>query len=371
MSGIWNLVMMFIAVPCVMIQKIGVTGSDWRMILLFAEEWSAEEVANNPMLYALQCLLGENESQIFLNSIVKDKRAYLHDFLGLCWNDGWPVHAPALDTSFLKASSGSILHSPVAISAPLVCEDTLSHVHKIGDDNLPISIDLPDLCLQSASVGPPSNPSQSPDKGRLSSSWSTIVLQDGSYKQMCDALTSDDVSSDHPVLAVATPCVGEHDAGSFPRPLAVLEDAPIEVIVAETFSKSQPLSVTIRESPKLLVSLHLLESKTASFVKDPLHIEGHHIPSCAGEVLEVVPSDFPSEAVAEDAPTIDSTPSPHAVQHDSAPDDDSLGACHFVELMLLPAAIREPLPDGLMKNFSLGRQLMGGSGDAANLLQRL
>ncbi|GMH11597.1 hypothetical protein Nepgr_013438 [Nepenthes gracilis] len=124
---------------------------------------------------------------------------------------------------------------------------------------------------------------------------------EGSSEETCsDALTSDDISSDHPVLVVAAPCVGEHDVGSFPRPLAVLEDAPIEVIVANAFSESQPLSVTSRESPKLLVSLHLPESKTTSFVKDPLHIEGQHIPSCAGEVLEVVPSGLPSEAAAED-----------------------------------------------------------------------
>ncbi|GMH25426.1 hypothetical protein Nepgr_027269 [Nepenthes gracilis] len=101
---------------------------------------------------------------------------------------------------------------------------------------------------------------------------------------------------------------------------------PIPCVLSAN-SESQPPGLTSRESPELLVSLHLLDSKAASFVKDPLHIEGQHISSCAGEVLEVVPSGMPSEAAAEDAPTDDSTPSPHAVQHDLAPDDDS--ACRI------------------------------------------
>ncbi|GMH02015.1 hypothetical protein Nepgr_003854 [Nepenthes gracilis] len=47
------------------------SGDDVHAVPL-AEEWSAEEVVNNPMLYAFQCLLGENESQILLKSIGKD-----------------------------------------------------------------------------------------------------------------------------------------------------------------------------------------------------------------------------------------------------------------------------------------------------------
>ncbi|GMH22194.1 hypothetical protein Nepgr_024037 [Nepenthes gracilis] len=81
------------------------------------------------------------------------------------------------------------------------------------------------------------------------------------------------------------------------------------------------------ESPGLRVSFHLPDSKDASFVKDPLHLEGQHIPICAGEVLDDVSSGMPSEAAVEDAPTVISTPSPHAVQRDLAPDDDS--ACRI------------------------------------------
>ncbi|GMH03434.1 hypothetical protein Nepgr_005273 [Nepenthes gracilis] len=36
------------------------------------------------------------------------------------------------------------------------------------------------------------------------------------------------ITTDHPVLDVVAPCVGEHVAGSLPRPLTTLEGAPIE-----------------------------------------------------------------------------------------------------------------------------------------------
>ncbi|GMH12903.1 hypothetical protein Nepgr_014744 [Nepenthes gracilis] len=40
-----------------------------------SEEWTAEVIANDPMHYALlRCLLGENDSQSFFNSITKDQR---------------------------------------------------------------------------------------------------------------------------------------------------------------------------------------------------------------------------------------------------------------------------------------------------------
>ncbi|GMH02122.1 hypothetical protein Nepgr_003961 [Nepenthes gracilis] len=42
-----------------------------------SEEWTAEVIANDPMHYALRCLLGENDSQSFFNSITKDQRAAL------------------------------------------------------------------------------------------------------------------------------------------------------------------------------------------------------------------------------------------------------------------------------------------------------
>ncbi|GMH11623.1 hypothetical protein Nepgr_013464 [Nepenthes gracilis] len=118
--------------------------------------------------------------------------------------------------------------------------------------------------------------------------------------------------------------------------LGQLDPAPCVLLVN---SESQPLGVTSRESPELLVSLHLPDSKAASFVKDPLHLEGQHIPIYAGEVLDDVSSGMPSEAAVEDAPTAVSTPSPHAVQCDLVPDDDS--ACRIAS-----NAARESVPDG-------------------------
>ncbi|GMH12931.1 hypothetical protein Nepgr_014772 [Nepenthes gracilis] len=57
----------------------------------------------------------------------------------------------------------------------------------------------------------------------------TGPFMEGSSVETCsDAITSVDIPTDLPVLVVATPCVGEHVAGSFPRPLATLEDATIE-----------------------------------------------------------------------------------------------------------------------------------------------
>ncbi|GMH04879.1 hypothetical protein Nepgr_006719 [Nepenthes gracilis] len=58
-------------------------------------------------------------------------------------------------------------------------------------------------------------------------------MESSSEETCSDALTGDDVSSDDPMLVVAAPCVGKHDAVSFPRPLTVLEDAPIEFSARE------------------------------------------------------------------------------------------------------------------------------------------
>ncbi|GMH02094.1 hypothetical protein Nepgr_003933 [Nepenthes gracilis] len=64
----------------------------------------------------------------------------------------------------------------------------------------------------------------SPDDGVPTGSF-----MEGSSVAICsDAITSVDIPTDHPVLVVADPCVDEHVAGSFPRPLAILEDATIE-----------------------------------------------------------------------------------------------------------------------------------------------
>ncbi|GMH12884.1 hypothetical protein Nepgr_014725 [Nepenthes gracilis] len=46
-----------------------------------SEECTAEVIANDPMHYALRCLLGENDSQSFFNSITKDQRGVLFDFI--------------------------------------------------------------------------------------------------------------------------------------------------------------------------------------------------------------------------------------------------------------------------------------------------
>ncbi|GMH19257.1 hypothetical protein Nepgr_021098 [Nepenthes gracilis] len=61
--------------------------------------------------------------------------------------------------------------------------------------------------------------------------------------------------------------------------LGQLDPAPC---VLSVNSESQSLGVTCRESPELLVSLHLPDSTATSFVKDLLHLEGQHIPICAG-----------------------------------------------------------------------------------------
>ncbi|GMH18606.1 hypothetical protein Nepgr_020447 [Nepenthes gracilis] len=53
-----------------------------------SEEWTAEVIANDPMHYALRCLLGENDSQSFFNSVTKDQRGVLFDFIDSCWFDG-------------------------------------------------------------------------------------------------------------------------------------------------------------------------------------------------------------------------------------------------------------------------------------------
>ncbi|GMH21198.1 hypothetical protein Nepgr_023040 [Nepenthes gracilis] len=52
-----------------------------------AEEWTAEVIVNDPMHYALRCLLGENDSQSFFNSITKEQRGVLFDFIDSCWSD--------------------------------------------------------------------------------------------------------------------------------------------------------------------------------------------------------------------------------------------------------------------------------------------
>ncbi|GMH18496.1 hypothetical protein Nepgr_020337 [Nepenthes gracilis] len=58
-----------------------------------SEEWNDEDIANNPMYYALRCLLGEDDSRAYFKSIVKDQRGFLLDFFELCWSDnGMLVH---------------------------------------------------------------------------------------------------------------------------------------------------------------------------------------------------------------------------------------------------------------------------------------
>ncbi|GMH22175.1 hypothetical protein Nepgr_024018 [Nepenthes gracilis] len=52
-----------------------------------SEEWTAEVIAKDPMHYALRCLLGENASQLHFNSITKDQRGVLFDFIYSRWSD--------------------------------------------------------------------------------------------------------------------------------------------------------------------------------------------------------------------------------------------------------------------------------------------
>ncbi|GMH12898.1 hypothetical protein Nepgr_014739 [Nepenthes gracilis] len=49
-----------------------------------SEEWTAGVIANDPMHYALRCLLGENDSQSFFKSISKVQRGVLFDFIDSC-----------------------------------------------------------------------------------------------------------------------------------------------------------------------------------------------------------------------------------------------------------------------------------------------
>ncbi|GMH03402.1 hypothetical protein Nepgr_005241 [Nepenthes gracilis] len=101
-----------------------VTGSDSDDdSSLVAEEWNSEEVVKNPMLYAIQCLLGENESQTFLKSIVKDQRDFLQDFIGLCWND-----LPAICSSYLflaVVGIGHALQDVFAVGMAVFCAGVL------------------------------------------------------------------------------------------------------------------------------------------------------------------------------------------------------------------------------------------------------
>ncbi|GMH18559.1 hypothetical protein Nepgr_020400 [Nepenthes gracilis] len=50
-----------------------------------SEEWTTKVIANDPMHYAFRCLLGENDSQSFFNSVTKDQRGLLFNFIDSCW----------------------------------------------------------------------------------------------------------------------------------------------------------------------------------------------------------------------------------------------------------------------------------------------
>ncbi|GMH10590.1 hypothetical protein Nepgr_012431 [Nepenthes gracilis] len=110
------------------------------------------------------------------------------------------------------------------------------------------------------------------------------------------------------------------------HPLAITLKSAIEVCELVS-SPGVVAAAASRESPELLVAFHLPDSKAASYLKESLHLEGQHLPNCAVEVLDDVSSGMPSEAMVEDAPTVVSTPSPHVVQRDLAPDVDS--ACRI------------------------------------------
>ncbi|GMH05980.1 hypothetical protein Nepgr_007820 [Nepenthes gracilis] len=53
-----------------------------------SEKWTTEVIAKDPMQYALRCLLGENASQLHFNSITKDQRGVLFDFIDSCAGAG-------------------------------------------------------------------------------------------------------------------------------------------------------------------------------------------------------------------------------------------------------------------------------------------
>ncbi|GMH22170.1 hypothetical protein Nepgr_024013 [Nepenthes gracilis] len=159
-----------------------------------------------------------------------------------------------------------------------------------------------------------------------------LIHLEGKHRPVCDGAVSvtvppgmqnDEVVKESPSVD-SSPSHGKLvQAGSSDELKACLGNLDLAPCVLSVNYESQPLGVPSRESPELRVSLHLPDSKDASFAKDPLHLEGQHIPICAGEVLDDVSFGMPSEATVEDAPLVISTPCPHAVQRDLAPNDDS------------------------------------------------
>ncbi|GMH30201.1 hypothetical protein Nepgr_032044 [Nepenthes gracilis] len=165
------------------------------------------------------------------------------------------------------------------------------------------------------------------------------------------------------------------DSHSLPISLMLADelDPALDPSVLSVDYETQPLGVTSRESPELLVSFPLPDSKAASYLTEPIHFEGQHLSNCVVAVLDDVSSGMPIEAAVKEASTVDSIPSPHDVQRDLAPEVDSAAresvpdgsssgceaavqACRYVVRMLLPTALTGLLPDGLIMNYLLCRQ---------------
>ncbi|GMH16168.1 hypothetical protein Nepgr_018009 [Nepenthes gracilis] len=51
------------------------------------KEWNDEDIANDPMYFALWCLLGGDDSRAYFKSIIKNQHGFLLDFFELYWND--------------------------------------------------------------------------------------------------------------------------------------------------------------------------------------------------------------------------------------------------------------------------------------------
>ncbi|GMH02086.1 hypothetical protein Nepgr_003925 [Nepenthes gracilis] len=189
--------------------------------------------------------------------------------------------------------------------------------------------------------------------------------------EVCELVSSPSVGAAASASDELKACLGQLDPASDPSVLSV-------------DNETQPLGVASRESPGLLVSLPLPNSKAASYLTKPLQLEGQHLPDCAIAVLDDVSFCMPTEAAIEEAPTVDSTPSPHDVQCDLAPDVDS--ACRtaydvarlrkqLVEIkdqrcldLYLPCctqAARESVPDGSSSGCEAAMQGVSLCGDNA------
>ncbi|GMH14504.1 hypothetical protein Nepgr_016345 [Nepenthes gracilis] len=309
---------------------------------------SGEDEADeaDPMFQAIQSLLDADASQQLFEGLHPEHQDLILDFLNRCWFLCGVANSTLMQQVVDMLSAGMLVDALDLMllllwgwAVLLIC--SASKTSPMRHDQRGTAEDCPHVSSELDGVAPGAvgrcySVYVIGSCGRIQACWwswllllklvvdlpiFTLILQPVAAYQGVGQETSDDDQ----VLTAADPLpislLSEiEDPVSWPIVVAAAGPSdelkaclgqldPIPCVLSAN-SESQPLSVTSRESPELL---------------DLLHIEGQHIPSCAGEVLEVVPSGLPSESTAEDAPTVDSTPTPHAVQQ--APDDDS--ACRI------------------------------------------